>query len=194
MASPSERRRQKSIAKQKQRREAAQDSRRRRTTKASAPRGDASGWPVHEAWISQDWYEWETRIHAMVVRKHADGLFAYAAFEVDLGDDGLVACKTEQRIGEGNVQQAIVERSQEKAMALTTAPNVVRLVQDALDWGHRRKLPDPKGLAAALEMLDGIDAEDARIDFMFGHEDEEEPTSEVPARQSAWTRFRSLFG
>lgn len=193
MASPSERRRQKSIAKQKQRREVAQVSRRRRTAKVSAPRGDASGWPVHEAWISQDWFEWEVRVHAVLVRKHADGAFAYAAFEVDLADAGLVSCKIESGIGEGNVQQAIVERSQDKAMVLTTAPNVARLVEEALDWRHRRKLPDPKGLEAALDMLDGVDAADARFDYMFGHEDEEEPTSEIPARQGLWERFRSMF-
>lgn len=193
MASPSERRRQKSIAKQKQRREVAQESRRRRTAKASGPRGDVSGWPIHEAWISADWFEWERKIHAMVTRKHADGALAYALFEVDLADEGLVSCKTETGVGEGNVQQALLDRSQTTGMVLTTPPNVLRLVQDALDWRRRRKLADPKGLAEALDMLDGVDVEDARFDYLFGHEDEEEATADMPARQGLWDKVRSLF-
>ncbi len=193
MASPSERRRQKSIAKQKQRRESAQVSRRRRTAKASGPRGDASGWPVHEAWISEDWYEWEAKISGMITRKHADGTLAYAVFDVDLADEGLTACKTESGLAEGNVIQAIVDRSQTKAMMLTAPANIARLVQDALDWRRRRTLPDPKGLAEALEYLDDVDAEDARSDFLFGREDEEEATSEIPGKQGLWDKVRSLF-
>lgn len=200
MASPSEHRRQKALAKQKKRREVAQESRRRRQDRAHAPRSEAAKWPLFEAWISQDWHEWEARVHGVVARRHADGVVAWAAFEVDLADDGLVATESQVGVEEGFLRRALIQRSEApvdgkggSALVSTDAAEVARLAHDALGWRRRRKLADPRGLEDALAVLGDVDPDDATFEFLFGREDEEEETAEVPARQSLWTKLRSMF-
>ncbi|MCB9682580.1 MAG: hypothetical protein H6733_14035 [Alphaproteobacteria bacterium] len=192
MASSHERRAQAKADKHKKKRAVAQQARKERTRRTHAGIGTAASWPVRDAWLSDSWHEPEARIQAVIARGHADGTWAWAAFEVDTADAGLVACAHQVGVSEGHVQQALVERSENEAMVSVEPAAVARLVHDAVAWSRTHKHRDPDGFADAYALLGDLDPDDSPYDFTFG-DARDEDTEEIP-RLGLIGRIGKLFG
>lgn len=194
MASRNDARKQKARQKQKQRRSAAQQARKAKTKRSKAGVSQAATWPVADTYISQDWYEWESTVHAVLSRAHADGNTAYVAFTVELGGAGLTEVASAVGVSEGHVQAAASERSEEgKALVFAEPESIALLFREGLAYRRAQGHADPKGLEQATRLLAGIDADDATVDFRFGLEDEDDPTEEVKAPGLA-ARLGRFFG
>lgn len=193
MASKREQRQQAKRKKQKVRRSEAQAQRARKTKRTRAGVDTAASWPVVEAWISQGWHRWEVTVHGVLVRGHADGTRAYAAFEVDLAEGGLVSVASGSGVSSGNVQAVLMERSSEDDPLVGTDPAfVARLAHDGLAFARDAGRSDPKGLDDALALLGDLDPDESPFDLQFGHEDEEEDTVEQPG--GVWAAVKGWFG
>ncbi|MCB9664042.1 MAG: hypothetical protein H6732_08000 [Alphaproteobacteria bacterium] len=193
MSTASERRKAAARQKHKERRQARQSERKARTKAPRTGTRDAGGWPLGDAWLSQDWFEPEARLHAVVSRVHDDGSAACAAFEVDLAEEGLVATRVRGGLRAEHVPAFAADQDPEGTLIVTEPEAVARLVLDGLAWRRRAGLPDPKGLDEALALLEGVDPDESAYDFHFGLEGQDEPTEEIP-RQGLFTRLKGLFG
>ena len=178
------RQRQQKAAKQrhKARRTQRQAQRKQRNQRARASLGSASSWPVLEAWISQEWHAWEATVHGVLVRGHADGTLAWCAFEVDLGDDGLLSADHAVGVQEGHVYAQLEARSAEGNPLVSTEPELIaKLAREGLAFRRGQGLSEPSGVPDALRLLGDLDPGESAYDLHFGHEDEHEPT-ETPRR------------
>lgn len=180
---------------QQDRREAAQRARRernRRAAPAATPSaGKVAGWPIAEAWLSQDWYEPAGALHGALVRVHGAGDRAQAAVllvEADPVGEGLVKVEIRTGLTPASAQGAIAALVGARTIAQASPESVARLVHDALDHRRDRKLADPRGVAEALAFLADVDPDAADEEFRFGEDDSDDPTEEVP-RRSWWARL-----
>ncbi len=182
MATAKERRDARTRARQKERREAARTARKDKTVRArvrTTAAGKATDWPIAEAWLSQDWFERERVLTGAVVRAHSDGNAAVLLLQVDLASDGLTSAEIRSGITVPQARGLLAERTGDRPLGACEPAAVARLFEEGLAWRKDRGLPVLAQAAAAAAFLEGIEADLANEEFLFGTEDDDEPTEEV---------------
>jgi hypothetical protein len=181
-----ERARQKRAAKKKESRQEAAADRARRimreapaslpAARASAPE-DAAGWPVHECWATEEWYEQGARVHVTFARRHESGRVAAAFFDVDLAEAGVVQASWRDDLTEQGYRYEVSERAQERVMREVEPALAVKIVQEGLAWGERRGHDQAEGAARAMALFGDVRASKARDAVLTGRPDvvEREP-------------------
>ena len=179
MASGKERKRAKARQKHKVKRAAAQQARKRRTATTSASPSKAKGWPLGEAYLSENWDDWEATVHGVISRTNATGTSTFATLTVDLAEEGL----TELKLYEGLPAQQIAAwagtKAEDTAMFSADPAAVARLLRDGITLRKDKGSPDLPGQAKVLALFADVDPDESPFSYRLGYEDEQEITVEV---------------
>ena len=179
MAPRNERKQAAARHKKKVKRAKAQHARKQRTRRASGGVSQAATWPVGEAYLSDNWHEWEATVHGVVGRTHADGTTALVGITVDLAQQGLTQLDVRVGLPSNQVGAWAATQTDDAAMFSADPAAVARLFHDGLSLARAAGRPDPKGLERALTLLGDVDPDESPYDYHLGFEDDDEPTEEV---------------
>jgi hypothetical protein len=176
-----ERRKAKKGEKQKKKRSGAQ-KRRAASTVSARRAGAASDWPVGECYISEHWHERGAQVHAVFSRRHTGGAVAYAHFEVDLTERGVIEASDHRVDQEQLLHAQLAGWSERKAMVVAEPALVVKLVTEGKAYGRENGHRPPKGYGDAISLFGEVDPGSCTHIIDVGEAD----TDEVPKKKESW--------
>ena len=143
----------------------------------------SGGWPMWEAWASEDWYERGAHAHVCFSRKHDDGRIAAAFFELDLAERGVVDATARTDATVQAVRIELGRRSEDgKAMVEVEPDLVVKLVDSARAWGEKQGHTVPSGFQRARGVFGSASGRHCDHDIRCGsHDPEEAPAASQKA-------------
>ena len=187
MADKRARLKEKKRARQKKNREKARKARAARKPSGSDDGlRDANRWPVSECYLSDNWYDQGARVHAVFSRAREVGPAAFAQFEIDLAERGVVSVRTGVVPSLDHVRGLCVDLADKHAMLDTSPAQVVKVVRAAAEHGRSGGHGTPKGYEEAVRLFAGVDPDLAPHDVLVG-----EPEAKPEKKPSLFAR---LFG
>jgi hypothetical protein len=194
MASTREKRRTKNLQKKKKSRQRAKDARSARTKQTAASPSKASLWPAGECFVTENWYEWGTTIHAAFSRVHQDGGTVGALFQVNLETGKILHAETFSGLDQSQFVGSVASRTEGETLISTEPAHVVHIGMHAAKFGVEQGHRTPSAWQAIVKLFGDIDPATSPYDIQLGLEGEQEVTEEVTARPSVGERIMGWLG